>query len=272
MSPETTAFLEVIRPCAAPGRLRHAVFDFDGTLALLRAGWQGVMADLFRAELRPLVPPEVLEAMLAEPIDGMAGRPTLEQMRWLSAALARLGGNPLTPEAYLGRFRQRLDALIEQRHMTIESGQALPSAWCVPGAPDFLRDLRQRGVTCYIASGTAEPRVQLEAGWLDLAQHCALIWGAEAGHEPEAKRALLAHLEARYQPGPGEVAVFGDGAPEIAGARATGAAAIGVVSQELEGPALSARKRPYLLSAGADALVPDFSQALELVKYFWPQG
>ena len=269
MSPETTTYLEIIRPCAAPGRLRHAVFDFDGTLALLRAGWQGVMARLFRQELGPLVPPAELEAMLAEPIDGMAGRPTLEQMRWLSAALARAGANPLAPEAYLERFRQRLDAVIEQRLMTIESGQTPPSAWCVPGALDFVRELRQRDVICYIASGTAEARVQAEAGWLGLAQHCALIWGAEAGHEPEAKSALLAHLADRYHPGIGEVAVFGDGAPEIAAARAAGAAAIGVTSQELEGPALSQRKRPYLLSAGADALVPDFSRPLELVGYFW---
>ena len=50
--------LEILRPNPAPGRLRFAVFDFDGTLSLLRTGWQRVMADLMveaskqRRELR----------------------------------------------------------------------------------------------------------------------------------------------------------------------------------------------------------------------------
>ena len=30
-----------------PGQVRHALFDFDGTLSLLRAGWQHVMEQYF---------------------------------------------------------------------------------------------------------------------------------------------------------------------------------------------------------------------------------
>ncbi|MDP6984234.1 MAG: hypothetical protein QGG05_14235, partial [Candidatus Latescibacteria bacterium] len=30
-----------------PGEIRHAVFDFDGTLSLLRVGWQQIMTDYF---------------------------------------------------------------------------------------------------------------------------------------------------------------------------------------------------------------------------------
>jgi phosphoglycolate phosphatase len=43
--------LEILRPNPYPGRLREAVFDFDGTLSLLRAGWQRVMADQMLAAL-----------------------------------------------------------------------------------------------------------------------------------------------------------------------------------------------------------------------------
>jgi len=44
--------VEIIRPNPAPGRLRFAVFDFDGTLSLIREGWQVVMQDLIVEVLR----------------------------------------------------------------------------------------------------------------------------------------------------------------------------------------------------------------------------
>ena len=35
--------LEVMRPMGARRSFRYAVFDFDGTLSLIREGWQGIM-------------------------------------------------------------------------------------------------------------------------------------------------------------------------------------------------------------------------------------
>ncbi|HJW83278.1 MAG TPA: hypothetical protein VJ754_03140 [Anaerolineae bacterium] len=35
--------IEIIRPDLPRGHLRSALFDFDGTLSLIREGWQGVM-------------------------------------------------------------------------------------------------------------------------------------------------------------------------------------------------------------------------------------
>ena len=95
--------LEILRPNPAPSRLRHAVFDFDGTLSLLRAGWQRVMADQMVEALQatPQAEPEAqLRARTAEPIHGLAGRPTLLQMQWLAEAVQARGGQPLTAEGY----------------------------------------------------------------------------------------------------------------------------------------------------------------------------
>ena len=38
--------IEIIHPDIIRGRIRHALFDFDGTLSLIREGWQGVMIPL----------------------------------------------------------------------------------------------------------------------------------------------------------------------------------------------------------------------------------
>ena len=45
--------LELLRPNLPRGRFRAALFDFDGTLSLLREGWPRVMTALMReAETR----------------------------------------------------------------------------------------------------------------------------------------------------------------------------------------------------------------------------
>ena len=43
--------LEVVRPRGARRSFRYAVFDFDGTLSLIREGWQGIMIPYFADEL-----------------------------------------------------------------------------------------------------------------------------------------------------------------------------------------------------------------------------
>ena len=39
-------WLEVINPSVRLGRVRHALFDFDGTISVIRCGWEGVMIPL----------------------------------------------------------------------------------------------------------------------------------------------------------------------------------------------------------------------------------
>ena len=35
--------IEIVNQSIPRGHVRHALFDFDGTLSLIREGWQGVM-------------------------------------------------------------------------------------------------------------------------------------------------------------------------------------------------------------------------------------
>ena len=42
------SWLEVLNPSARLGRVRHALFDFDGTISVIRRGWEGIMIPLIQ--------------------------------------------------------------------------------------------------------------------------------------------------------------------------------------------------------------------------------
>jgi len=208
-----------------------------------------------------------LRALTDRPIWGMAGQPTLVQMQWLVDEVRRRGGSPLTATDYEREFQARLRANVP--HLAnLQAGRTRPEELRVAGALGFLQELSRRGVTCYIASGTDEAAVRLEAAALGLAPWVAEIHGARAaGHE--AKRALIDRLTRDPALPAGELAVFGDGRIELELARAAGALAVGVASNETAG-GLSAPKRGMLIAAGADVIVPDFREPQALLGYFWP--
>jgi len=75
--------------------LDAAVFDFDGTLSRLRAGWEEVMVPLM-CELIPGEEAEV-QALVRDYIDQSTGIQTIHQMRWLVEEVARRGGKAENP-------------------------------------------------------------------------------------------------------------------------------------------------------------------------------
>jgi len=265
--------LEILRPNPAPGRLRFAVFDFDGTLSLLRAGWQRVMADLMVEALQgtPRAEAEAqLRARTAEPVFGLAGRPTVIQMQWLVDEVRQRGGKPQSAEAYKQQYLVRLSERIRHR-AELEAGRQPPEQFCVPGALEFVAALHARGVACTIASGTDEIAVREEVALLGLAPLIADLRGAREDGS-DAKRLVIEGLTARHHLATGELAVIGDGRAEMEYARAASGLAIGVASNEDERTGIDARKRSLLITAGADVIIPDFSQPAELLAYLWPTG
>jgi len=263
--------IEIIRSNPAPGRLRHAVFDFDGTLSLVRAGWQDVMADMMVEILQatPQIEPEaVLRGRTAEPVFGMAGRPTLIQMEWLVEEVGRRGGLPRPAEAYKGLYLQRLRERVH--HLAdLNAGRTQPEQVMVPGALAFVGALTAHGVTCYIASGSDEGDVRHEAEILGLAPLMAEIRGARADGS-DAKRALIEQVSAQHGLQPGELAAFGDGRAEMESARAAGGLAMGVASNEAVRRGVDPHKRGLLIAAGADVIIPDFSAPADVLAYLWP--
>jgi phosphoglycolate phosphatase len=269
--------LEILRPNPAAGRLRHAVFDFDGTLSLVRTGWQQVMADMMvvvlgatPAALAAGQDETALRAQTAEPIFGLAGRPTIAQMQWLADEVLRRGGAPLEPEAYKTDYLLRLQAGVH--HLAdLQAGQVAASQLRVPGALEFVAELAARQVPCSIASGTDEGAVREEVAALGFG---ALIMEMRGARDDglDAKRVLIERLTAEHHLLPGELAVFGDGRTEMLVARSAGALAVGVASDEVERRGVNEQKRSMLIAAGADAIVPDFSQPAALLDYLFAAG
>ena len=44
--------MEIVNPDIERGRIRSVLFDFDGTLSLIREGWQQVMGPMMVSEVR----------------------------------------------------------------------------------------------------------------------------------------------------------------------------------------------------------------------------
>ena len=260
-----------MRPNPAPRRLRHAVFDFDGTLSLLRAGWQAVMADMMVEALAATPQAEAEPALrerTAEPVLGMAGRPTLVQMAWLAEQVAARGGTPRSPEAYKADYLARLAERVMHR-ADVEAGRRPAEHFRVPGALDFVAALHRRGVACHIASGTDETAVREEAALLGFMPYITELRGTRADGS-DAKQALIGRLVAEHGLASGELAAVGDGRAEMLCARAVGGLAIGVASDEAGWPGVDVHKRTLLIEAGADVIIPNFNEPAALLAYLWP--
>ena len=86
------------------GNIRHVVFDFDGTISLIRDGWQNqmvpMMVECLQTETDTTETQEQLEALVVEFVDRLTGKQTIYQMiqlseeientRWDTAGTARL--------------------------------------------------------------------------------------------------------------------------------------------------------------------------------------
>ena len=248
-------------PCGFPDA---AVFDFDGTLSSLRAGWEAVMGGMMR-ELIPGDPAEV-SALVDRYIDESTGIQTIHQMRWLAEEIARRTGTSDDPWDYKAEYNRRLMLEVQTRRDDVRSGKVPAAYWRVPGGEDFLAALRERGVTMYAASGTDDADVKAEARILGLDRYFAEIAGAGQGTDACSKEAVLRRL---VKPGR-RLLVVGDGRVEIALGRETGALTLGIASMDTPGgtPAgMNRIKYERLKKAGAHAIAADFSEREALLQW-----
>lgn len=262
-------WFEICRPAAPLGQVRHALFDFDGTLSTIRCGWEAVMAPMMVEMICGDHPPEAgIIAEVNDYIDRSTGTLTIKQMQWLAQAVERhgLAGPPRSPAAYKRIYNQRLLDVIYRRSPGAAGVLPDPERYMVAGARSFLQGLVERGVQLYLASGTDLVYVRQEAAALGLhgffGRH---IYGADGESEDDSKERVIERLLAEHRLEGPQLLVTGDGPVEIAFARQAGALALGVASDEERG-GINERKRQRLITAGADLLVADFRHAAELIQ------
>lgn len=237
--------------------LRAALFDFDGTLSLIREGWSGIMAGM-GVELLAAQGFAGDFAQIEDAVLRLSGKPSIFQMRVLSEELARRGGLPGNPDDYLQEFLRRL------RMLTAERKLAEPSTMRVAGAFEFLEALQRRGVALYLASGTDLADVRSELAWLGLSEFFGQHVYAPADNTPHFTKADVVNLMVREY---GRIIGFGDGYAETVEVKRAGGVAIGLATNPPGVPGLHAAKRDLLRELGADVVVPDYRRAAELLTW-----
>ncbi len=258
------AAIEVIR---TPGgrRFTCALLDFDGTVSLIRQGWQDVMVPMMVEALAPLnhgMSESVLREMVREDVDVLTGRQTIYQMIRLAERVRQFGGTPADPLEYKRDYHRRLMARIEHRRAALAEGKAPPERFLLRGARAMLEALRQRGLKLYLTSGTDEPYVVEEARLLDVARYFGgEIHGARDDYKTFSKAMVIQRILRDNAVVGADLLGIGDGFVEITETKAVGGYAVGVASDEAAGGgAVEPWKRDRLLAAGADMIVPDFAE------------
>jgi phosphoglycolate phosphatase-like HAD superfamily hydrolase len=267
--------IEVRRADLPRGRFRSVLFDFDGTLSLIREGWPQVMIPMMVAELRQ-TPTAESEAELTAAVEDFVmrlnGRQTIYQMIQLADEVRRRGGRPQEPLAYKHRYHDLLMARIAGRREALHSGTATPEEWTVPGTHSLLDALRGRGLTMYLASGTDLNYVRQEAELLGVAEYFGEhIYGALDDYKNFSKGMIIERILHDNNLHGKELLAFGDGFVEIEEVKKVGGVAVAVASDEVNRRGVHAWKRDRLVRAGADVVIPDYRQHRRLLAYLFAE-
>lgn len=271
--------IEVVAAKVQLGRIRHAVFDWDGTVSTLRQGWEEVMApmmsravlgerhDVADAETYGRVRRRVLDF-----IDKTTGIQTIVQMELLVELVREFGFVPrediLDRHGYKKIYNAALLEMVRGRLRKMERGELDRDDFVVKGAPEFLRRLKEAGVRLYLASGTDREDVIAEARALGCAEFFEeRIYGSVGDVRRYSKKLVLERIMRENELQGPELAVFGDGPVEIRECGKRGGVAVGTASDEVRRYGLSSAKRKRLIEAGADFIVPDFTQGARLWEH-----
>ncbi|MFH1940817.1 MAG: HAD family hydrolase [bacterium] len=265
--------IRILNKAVEKGRIRHAIFDFDGTISLLREGWERimepVMVESICGDTKPIQ--EIIDRV-RKTIDESTGIQTIFQMEILVGMVKEFGIVPdnriLDAWGYKKAYNDRLMVLIRERIADLESGKKSIQDFILNGSVDFCRKLYDRGVRMYLASGTDREDVQNESKILKIARYFqGGIYGAVGRIEDFSKDKVIKEIIKNHSLYGPEVVVFGDGPVEIRNARSNGAIAVGIASDEVKGSGWNERKVNRLMDAGCDILMPDFSDGDALLRY-----
>ena len=132
----TTSFvdgtsIEVIRPLQLEAAPEHVLFDFDGTLSLVREGWPDVMVPMMIEFLRETGTDETdeqLGGIALKFVMELNGKQTIYQMIRLADEIRQRGGEPKEPIDYKHVYHERLmERIHSRRSRTLRGSEARPS-------------------------------------------------------------------------------------------------------------------------------------------------
>ncbi len=266
--------IEIVGETVHVESISNAIFDHDGTISVLREGWEKIMEPMM---MKAILGPEYSKAGESDYrrvlertkkfIDGTTGIQTLIQMQGLVKLVREFGFVPekdiLDEFGYKAIYNKDLLELVRVRIEKLKRGELCLEDYVMKGAVQFLKRLFDAGITLYLASGSDEDDVIAEAkelGYADL--FGGRIYGSVGDVTKEAKKIVMDRIigdigvkNAR------QVVTFGDGPVEIREINKREGLAVGVASDEVRRFGLNPKKRSRLIRAGADIIIPDFSQS-----------
>lgn len=239
-----------------------ALFDFDGTVSLIRSGWMNVMVPMMievLEECRSGEGEEQLRQVVEDFVWRLTGQETIYQMIRLAEEVRLRGGAPLDPLVYKHRYLDRLWQVIRYRVEELRAGACAPDKYLVPGARALIEELRGRGLRLYLASGTDEIYMKEEAVLLDVARYFdGGVYGALDDYRSFSKRILVERILMLPEMHGSHLVGFGDGYVEIEEVKRVGGVAVGVASDEPVCLEVDEWKRRRLIGAGADYILPNY--------------
>lgn len=271
--------IEIIRTREKKLKIHHAIFDHDGTISTLREGWESIMAPMM---IRSILGDQFLEADEAlyqkvnsrvhEFIDRTTGIQTLVQMKFLVDLVREFACVPreniLDEFGYKQIYDEELLRMVRERERKLKLGELSLEDLTIKNALVFLQRLHAAGIELYLASGTDEQDVRNEARMLGYDNLFGdRIFGAVGDIKVEAKKVVLNRiLNSIGESASESLVTFGDGPVEIRETRKRDGITVGIASNEQKRFGLNGHKRSRLIKAGADIIVPDFSQYRQLLE------
>jgi len=270
--------IEIINKWPEKLQIKHAVFDNDGTISTLREGWEKIMAPVMvkailghefsKADESTL---KKVKVRVDQFIDNTTGIQTLMQMKMLLDIIREFGfvdeDEMLDEFGYKEIYNKELLNMVKEREDKLLSGELNVEDLTIKNAIPFLRRLYDNGVKLYLTSGTDAEDVRHEASVLG---HDYLfekrIYGAVGDINKEAKKIVLDRILDTIKSDNGMIVTFGDGPVEIRETHKRGGLTVGIASNEIRRYGLNHSKRTRLIKAGADIIIPDFSQAEHLLE------
>jgi phosphoglycolate phosphatase len=269
--PGFTGYVEFTKSFTPRPKISHVVFDFDGTLSLIREGWPEIMLAMFVEMLpgRADDDPAAVSRMLFDDMMKLNGKQTIYQMMQFAERVKERGGTPQEPLWYKHEYLRRLEGKIQDRIESLRSRRVAPVKYLLHGSTELLTLLAKRGANLYLASGTDEIFVKREAELLGVTRFFGeRIYGAKDDYKSFSKKMVIERILRENSIRGENLLAFGDGYVEIQNTKEVGGLAVAVASDEANNGSgkIDEWKRNRLLAVGADIVIPDYRDAAPLLN------
>lgn len=270
--------IEIIGELPKKLKLKNVIFDHDGTISTLREGWEFVMHDVMILQicgdhLNDLSTEEYnrLSLRCEKFINDTTGIQTIIQMQGLREIVLEEGYIPhnevKTPSQYKKIYLDELMISVDDRINKFNRGERSIADFTILGSVEFLKEMSKKDFDIFLASGTDEKNVIEEANALGYGnKFSGGIRGSKGNEIGDAKKIVINRIIEEGHCDGENLMVIGDGPVEIIEGRKVGAFCIGVASDEVRRHGLNLKKRTRLIRAGANIIIPDFSQLNDLLK------